>query len=760
MTPPRFTPLEKPIWICGSFAPPLILILSIACASTGVTAVGKYTIVTLFLGVIPVVFSIFSTRPQFAMSENQTGFLLLNLAFTFVGVVLLIVNIWWPKLPTFNPPLLAICYFAGIALFFLKGRKSLVRSERIEWMTIALISVTPVLLAAATILPAEWHLAKPLNVRAGAVGAILGVVLLVIWRHPVGKWFSESSVFKWLGFIVIFAAPFAMLDGELDYDTLHYTAYLGPATAVSAGRVPLVDVFCQYGQTYLLYNLAFAWLPSTYGSAAAVTSIANALYTVSFLIILRRMVRHHFAFVVLAATLPFFFWLIYHYSPNMTPSQGGMRYLSIAVLGAILVWMPPRRLFSALSTAALLICWAWSFEAAIYATVVYFIFGLATVASSASDFHTRLIEFSRFALALAGLFVTGLITVIVLYMALLHEVPRYDLYVSMILAYVGSDPFMEYAYFDDRFLGWVPLLASLFPIAWLIARQVFERDAKAPEMLPQFAVVWALTCVMSLYCLVSTQGFVLKVALLPFFILVYATVERAVSAARGNQAIAVSEIGIAPVFVFLIFLLSGVSVASFSGLPAYASPNTSLLRHLISDGRPFRKDISEHLRKICNDNGLVEPGNVCSGDVNIPSAHYSEFADLIAKWQSSDDSLLVFHPADALVSVTLHKPHALPVSFSYTDGFSPTLFRYILQRADPIIQNRLHAGQMLVATKELKSLNELEWALLNRIVKTWALERVAETEHFAVYRLLKESAAATGPLMGLPNRAIKSRNGF
>ena len=744
----------------GSFAPPLILILCAAFTSNGVSTIEKYTIVTLFLGVIPVVVSICSNRPQFAWLKGQIGFIPLNLVFTLAGVILLIAAKLRPEIPLFNPPLLAISYFIGVIIFLLKLHTLPTKKERIGWVTIALISITPVLFVAATILPADWHLAKPLNVRAGVVGAILAVGLLIIWRQPAWGWFRESNVIKWMGVAAILAAPLAMLDGELDYDALHYTAYLGPATAVSAGRIPLVDVFCQYGQAYILYNLAFIWLPWTYGSAAIVTSIVNLLYTASFLIILRRMVQHHLAFLVLAATLPFFFWLIYHYSPNVTPSQGGMRYLPLAVLGAVLVWMPPRRLFSVLSIVTILLCWVWSFEAAIYGTFVYFAFALATVASNASDFRARMVGITQFALRLLGMFVASFFAVAVLYLALFHELPRYDLYVSMILAYVGPDPFMEYAYFKEGFLGWVPVLTFLFPVAWLIARQVFERDANSPDMLPQFAVTSAITCVISLYCLISTQGFILKVALMPFLILVYAAVERTFANRRDKQVITVSEIGIAPVFVLLVFLLSGVSAANFAGSPAYASPNTSLLRHVISNGRPFRKDLSEHLHKICNENGAVDPGNVCSGDPNIPAVHYNEFANLVSKWQSDDQSLLIFHPADAILSVTLRRPHALPVSFSYTDGFSPALFSYILQRAEPIVQNRLHAGQMLIATKELQRLNELEWALLNRIVDAWTLERVAETDHFAVYRLLRDSTAATGPLITLPNRAIKSRNEF
>jgi hypothetical protein len=157
---------------------------------------------------------------------------------------------------------------------------------------------------------------------------------------------------------------------------------------------------------------------------------------------------------------------------------------------------------------------------------------------------------------------------------------------------------------------------------------------------------------------------------------------------------------------------------------------------------------------------VVEAGNVCADQPNMPKSHYSEFAALLSKWQSQEPRLLTFHPADALMSVVFRKPHKLPVSMAYADGFSPALFRNILDRAEPIIENELQIGQTVVATKDLGSLNELEWALLNRVAASWALEQVDETEHLAVYKLIKDSKNSVGPLLVLPVRQMKSRNTF
>ena len=47
-----------------------------------------------------------------------------------------------------------------------------------------------------------------------------------------------------------------------------------------------------------------------------------------------------------------------------------------------------------------------------------------------------MVQIAQFALSLLGIFVASFFVVAVLYLALFHELPRYDLYVSMILAYV------------------------------------------------------------------------------------------------------------------------------------------------------------------------------------------------------------------------------------------------------------------------------------------------------------------------------------
>jgi hypothetical protein len=98
------------------------------------------------------------------------------------------------------------------------------------------------------------------------------------------------------------------------------------------------------------------------------------------------------------------------------------------------------------------------------------------------------------------------------------------------------------------------------------------------------------------------------------------------------------------------------------------------------------------------------------------------------------------------------------VTFAYVDGFSPALFEYIVDRSRSVIAHDLRAGDTLILTKDLPSLNELQWALLKVISASWELKRIDQSEHFAVFRLEDAGSTRSGLSLVLPDRPIKLRN--
>jgi hypothetical protein len=277
-----------------------------------------------------------------------------------------------------------------------------------------------------------------------------------------------------------------------------------------------------------------------------------------------------------------------------------------------------------------------------------------------------------------------------------------------------------------------------------------------PDWIAQLAVLVAMAVATGVYCLISTGAVILKAVLLPFYLLLYWALETAVSRRPREGFVSVSAIGLAPIFIFLFALLAGVSAGSFAGDPVYATPNTSVLRHLASYGWPLPQDFNQRLHRFCSPS--IEINSACSPGVHLPALHYDEFKSLLDRWQKDRATLMTFHPLDTVMEVYYQKPHALPLSFSYVDGFSPALFKYIVDRSRNIMAKELSAGQTVVVSKDLSLLNELQWALLTQLAALWTLERVDETEHLAVYQLVKDSTTAVGPVLTLPKRSVKTRN--
>lgn len=67
-------------------------------------------------------------------------------------------------------------------------------------------------------------------------------------------------------------------------------------------------------------------------------------------------------------------------------------------------------------------------------------------------------------------------------------------------------------------------------------------------------------------------------------------------------------------------------------------------------------------------------------------------------------------------------------------------------------------GETPILTKDLVSLNELQWALLNAVSLSWDLTGIDESEHFDVFRLQKRSMAKLANALILPDRPVKLRN--
>ena len=747
---------ERVLWTCASVCLPVLLLLSLPFTWDGFIARDKYILFILLLAVVPLAGFVFA-RPARGWSAlvapaSLDRFLCLNLCF-----VLLLTP--WLASAKFGEPLSATawrmlaavygCSVAGLAVVALRSAGA---PAALAVVNRILIAVTPVAFVAATVFPVQWAMGFSRKFALLGVGLAVAVCLVGLIQ-PVIRF---PSSWRWLRSIVLWSGPvlaaIVMMDVQLDYDALHYTAYLAPSAAVSGGRIPLLDVFCQYGQPYLLYNLAFLGLPATFHSAALVTAMINVLYTICLVAILRKAVRNDVLFVTLGIALPIVFWLVF--PSNRTPSLGGMRYLPVTLLAAVLVFMPVRRYFTALSVAAISLCWLWSFEAAVYGSFVYISFAIASAATANNGIAGLLRSVARFLALLVGTIAALALAIAGLYLVFTGQVPRYDLYVAQVLAYVGPDPFMEYNFFRQGFFAWAPVLVGFFMVPCLIVR-----DCIVPEKmqrLPEIVVIWALAIVFSVYCLLSTQPLYIILATMPLLLLLIVALD--IAWADSRRSLSVSTLGLAPVFILVAALLTGAAGYNLMLAPSYGNGMGSILSELVHNGRLAPPDFSDRIGRICHEGHELDVGNACSGDTPMLNPNYHEFSGLIQKWQGDQNTIFAFHPSDALLNAALNKPYRLPVTFAYVDGFSPTLFKYIVDRSRSVVSGDLKVNETVIIAKDLPKLNELQWALLTLLSASWDMTRVDESEHFLVVRLDHLSASRSEFSFVLPDRPVKLRN--
>jgi hypothetical protein len=214
------------------------------------------------------------------------------------------------------------------------------------------------------------------RVLLGTGIALAGIFLIAVSRGYLKAidWKAKhwpARLFLWIlsgtliGYILICPLP--------AFEQTHYGAYIGPLYLLRHGGWPLVDVFCQYGLSFLAYSPLGAVLPFNYAAAALVTNLVNiAMLLVALGIIYTLVGDRRFALTV-SVTLLIAIWLSLPYNSTYTPSVFGVRWLPTWMLCWLLVRDTTPRRTSARLWALLLLNLAslWSLESHLVAVVMF-----------------------------------------------------------------------------------------------------------------------------------------------------------------------------------------------------------------------------------------------------------------------------------------------------------------------------------------------------------------------------------------------------
>src|SRR5262245_35679588 len=170
------------------------------------------------------------------------------------------------------------------------------------------------------------------RILRGALVAVIAILLVKLSAQYFGRRaeVEKARLPLWIllggfiGYLLICPLPAS--------EIVHYSAYLGPLHLFRQGGWPLVEVFSQYGLSFLAYLPLGFLLPFNYAAAALITNVFNiAMLLVAFAIIYTLVGRCKFALPV-SATLILLVWLSFPYNVGYTPSVFGVRWLPTLAL--------------------------------------------------------------------------------------------------------------------------------------------------------------------------------------------------------------------------------------------------------------------------------------------------------------------------------------------------------------------------------------------------------------------------------------------
>jgi hypothetical protein len=264
-----------------------------------------------------------------------------------------------------------------------------------------------------------------------------GLVLCIVGVVATKQMAAVRSWSFWVAVAIFWC--YALIDPTPAFHTLHYDAYVAPLHLLRHGGIPFVDVYSQYGLSFLAYLPVGTVLPYTYESAALVTRAFNVATIILALAVIYRLVGDRpFAFATGVLFVPFT-WLAMPYNLDFTPSIFGVRWLPVWLLVLCLTptfkSRPPYR-HGWGAIAALNFCGLWSVETFIVAGAIFgFYIGLTSRLAGKSVARSTLV-----AIAASSWLLVGQLALALLILISTGRFISYVPYLEMVSAYgVGQN---------------------------------------------------------------------------------------------------------------------------------------------------------------------------------------------------------------------------------------------------------------------------------------------------------------------------------
>lgn len=555
------------------------------------------------------------------------------------------------------------------------------------------------------------------------VGAFAIVSGYALWQGKV------SSIDAHSGWTLLFCfSPLLLFSIQSSFDIDHYDAFVAPAIAVLHGRVPLGDVFSQYGLGYLLFTLAFLVLPNTYTVCASIVSLMNIAAFVLYLLMLRIFIKNAYAFCLLGFSSIMGIYFCNGMSINLLPSALGFRYLPSMLFVYFLLKTEStedNKLNSRSNVVFLLFNALWSLECLVF----YFL-----IAGFYRWLMTRTVK--AVFLSLATFFIQlmlGILVFFCLYYLIFKQFPNYIVYLEHPLSYIiGKDTGKSFHQaidpFTNRYLFFLPMaLMSMIVFYFsLFGPRNTAKDFSTNKLyLVNFSGI-----VFFVYIAVHSFVFFIKLEfiffVLPFFGTLWLVKEKAnneIFKWMSSIIIWITSLTFFCVFVSKIFYYQ----------PVNAGVNDSVIYHIVHFNKKVFKDFWYNFNNFCNKPGYSKNHSAMLFSVFQNACQkydfHQEIKEIIDKYYRNKEEMIIFSVSAIEILFENHKYHSIMVN--------PMNDMTVDATENKIIQDKIDAvkyGDIVVVDKDI-GLDNFESEVLTRLGDKFEFNKIDETPHLWVFKL-------------------------
>ena len=577
-----------------------------------------------------------------------------------------------------------------------------------------------------------------------AGGLIVTAILLgLFWRlRLAARARAIPSPRVAAGLRVTFLALFtlSLFNTDIGHDSLSYDPYVGPASAVALGAIPMVDVFSQYGLNFLVLTAGLKVLPWSVYSLSLIVTVLNLVYYLLAALVCLRMGRDKSLTVVAAAFLTLFLVSAALYNSAYTPSAGAMRYLPSLLLLWTCCLLREGKAFSVWSALAMVISSLWSLEAMIFSAVTYGVYiGTIALRSRPLDFGLVIKRF----IGVGALLLLPYVLLTVGYKIFLGRPPRYDIYLELVATQTTSSDWIVHV--DPAIRTWV-IFGFCYAMALAWAWFKSWQPAEASDRPHNYYAVMAGTAALGIMQLSYYAGRgvtpVLVFIAFPLLILFVLFIDAFFVPAAAETDLRRGWHGRLAVGLMAGAVIScgGVIGDRFFREPFVLRSNGVLLRQWLSwppggADQGLVRGIREKLRQPV---GFVLPGGAGVTDKNpsawqlIPNSPTTDqdiaAHALIRKWAGDQEKVFVFSPDCAYVLFALRKTNALGLTHPMVDDRSALLRAKALRAAEGVTAGTI----VMVGYLAARSIETDAWAYLQQ---HWQMEEIDESAGLKVYRL-------------------------